>query len=349
MSDTPLSTPLTSSSIFAKERIGQASSPPVVIVGLPRSGSSFLAHVLSALDGWYLFDDLYPYQKAEACGANGALSAKQLSTFLNGLAWETRARIKWERNFSAPKMSWEDVDGMEAAVQQAFEVESGGWNEVLQEWMVRLAQHHNCVHWGYKTPQDFMHMQELTQLFPGVKFVFIMRDPRKVMRSLKNLPNEKGGDGDRKQYHPIAYSLYWKMAYERVQAFIDSGLAPVHTIRFEELVANPTQQAEAIAEFLGTSVSAPVDTKKGNSSFQSQRQIEMTDTESWICEKLAGSTMEQAGYGLSAATPKLGDIPELVRVSAQFTWFQAHRAITNPEKRTSILNFAKSLLLRKRP
>jgi len=245
-------------------------------------------------------------------------------------------------------MSWEEVDQMETAVRQGFESESGCWHEVLQEWLVRLAHHHNCAYWGYKTPQDFMHMEELSQLFPGVKFIFIMRDPRKVMRSLKNLPNEKGGDGDRKQYHPIAYSVYWKMAYERVQAFIDSGLAPVHVIRFEELIADPNQHAQTLAAFLTTSVSSPVEVKQGNSSFQSQRQIEMTDTECWLCEKLAGSTMEKAGYSLSGAQPKLRDIPELVRISVQFTWFQVYRATTNPEKRASILNFIKSLFRKKK-
>ncbi|MGK7889275.1 MAG: sulfotransferase [Leptolyngbyaceae cyanobacterium] len=339
-------TSLSSSPIFSTGRVGQDFSPPVIVVGLPRSGSSFLSHVLSTLEGWYLFDDLYPYQKAQACGAKGVLSSQQLTKFLDGLAWATRARIKWERNFAAPQMTWEDVDKMEDLVQQAFETEDCNWHEVLQEWMVRLAQHHDCTHWGYKTPQDFMHMGELTRLFPGVRFVFIMRDPRKVMRSLKNLPNEKGGDGDRKQYHPIAYSLYWKMAYERVQTFIDSGLAPVHIIRFEELIADPNQQAQALADFLDTTVSAPVEVKQGNSSFKSQQQIEMTDTECWLCEKLAGTTMEKAGYALSQAKPRIRDIPELIRVSTQFTWFQLHRIITEPEGRSSILAFISSLLQR---
>ncbi|NEQ95386.1 MAG: sulfotransferase [Cyanothece sp. SIO2G6] len=342
-------TPLSSSLIFSTHRVGGDSAPPVIVVGLPRSGSSFLAHLLSTLEGWYLFDDLYPYQKAQACGASGILSSQQLAKFVEALAWATRARIKWERNFSAPQMTWEDVDKMEAAVRQVFEVEGGKWHEVLQEWMMRLAQHHNCTRWGYKTPQDFMHMEKLTRLFPGVKFVFIMRDPRKVMRSLKNLPNEKGGDGDRKQYHPIAYSLYWKMAYERVQTFIDSGLAPVHIIRFEELVTEPDLQAQTLAQFLGTTVSGPTEVKQGNSSFKSQQQIEMTDTECWICEKLAGATMVKAGYSLSQIRPRFRDIPELLRISTQFVWFQLHRATTDPEKRSSILAVATSFFRRTTP
>ena len=50
-------------SIVASRGSGQ----PLIIVGLPRSGTSFLAHVLSAIDDWYVFDDLYCVQKAMAC------------------------------------------------------------------------------------------------------------------------------------------------------------------------------------------------------------------------------------------------------------------------------------------
>ena len=38
--------------------VNQETTPPVIVVGLPRSGSSYLAHVLSCLEGWFIFDDL---------------------------------------------------------------------------------------------------------------------------------------------------------------------------------------------------------------------------------------------------------------------------------------------------
>ena len=46
-------------------------SAPVIVVGMPRSGSSFLSHVLSQLPGWYVFDDLYLQDKVKEIGAEG--------------------------------------------------------------------------------------------------------------------------------------------------------------------------------------------------------------------------------------------------------------------------------------
>ncbi|WP_107666876.1 hypothetical protein [Cyanothece sp. BG0011] len=53
------------SPLFSTTPVVEQSTPPVIVVGLPRSGSSFLAHTLSTLKDWYVFDDLMIYQKVQ--------------------------------------------------------------------------------------------------------------------------------------------------------------------------------------------------------------------------------------------------------------------------------------------
>ncbi|MGD1897209.1 MAG: sulfotransferase [Phormidesmis sp.] len=343
---------ITSQTLVSTFSTSSSSTPPVIVVGLPRSGSSYLAHVLSCLDDWFIFDDLYPYQKAAIANITPtddlSTAPERLKKFINQLSWQLWAKIKYEENFQVPDLSLEAPFEMEEALITALQKQpSLTWPQVLEEWMMRLALHDNKHRWGYKTPQDFMHMDELAQLFPGVKFIYILRDPRNMMRSFKNLPRVKtdgSQDGESRQYHPAVYALYWKNAYEKVQTFIQQGTAPVEVVKFEELVQAPEATAERLAAFLETTVSGNVITERTNASAKNTPPVELTPTETLICEKITGRSMQAAGYKLIQPTPKLLDIFDLLRTSATFTRYQIGRIITNKKARTSVIAFAKSLL-----
>jgi len=258
------------SPLFSPAPVVQKRTAPVIVVGLPRSGSSFLSHVLSSLDDYYVFDDLYLLQQVQALGAeNRPLTSGELRKLTGFLGWAVRARIRYEDSFRAPDCTWEDMDRMVEAVRTAFEDKAVYWHTLLEEWLTRLAWHHGRRRWGYKTPQDFHHLDLLTDRFPGARFVFIMRDPRRMMASMKYV---RDADGDPRQYHPIVYALYWRMARRAVDAFRAKDRAPVHEVRFEALVSDPDGEARRLAAFLSTSVSATVELGGTNTSFKAGRR-----------------------------------------------------------------------------
>lgn len=354
---TALETTTLEAIVKSSSRVCQVSSPPVIVVGLPRSGSSYLAHVLSCLDDWFIFDDLYPYQKAAASGVSSTFdfysSPEKLQTFVNMLSWQLWAKIKFEENFQVPNLDLDDPFEMERSLLTTFENiaseerQTLTWPVVLEEWMTRLALHSDKHRWGYKTPQDFMHMDELSSLFPGVKFIYILRDPRKMMRSFKNLPKVKtdgAQDGESRQYHPAVYALYWKNAYEKVQDFIKRGKAPVEVVKFEDLIQNPEAVASRLADFLDTRVEGNVITEKANSSMRNGPPVELTPTEIAICEKVAGASMRSAGYHLSGASPQVHDLFDLLTVSTTFARYQIERILTDKKARSSVIAFLKSVL-----
>lgn len=343
--------PELNSAISNTSRVVQDSTSPVIVVGLPRSGSSYLAHVLSCLKDWFVFDDLYPYQKAAALSISSSLDlAKErelLREFINSLTWQLRAKIKYEQNFSIPNVSWDDTFEMEDVLLKALDQEPLTWPQVLEEWMMRLTLSVGKERWGYKTPQDFMHMDELSDLFPGVKFIYILRDPRKMMRSFKNLPQVKthgSQDGESRQYHPLVYALYWKKAYEEVQAFAKRCKAPVETVKFEDLVESPEKVAGRLAEFLNTEIVGNVALEKGNTSFKNTSPRELTNTETLICEKIAGSAMQSIGYPTSNPKPKLSDVVDLLNTSTTFSIYQIQRIISDKKARASVTAFIKRLI-----
>ncbi len=331
--------------------MARPSMPPVIVVGLPRSGSSYLSHVLSCMDDWFIFDDLYPYQKAASLGLDSAVELSSrpdlLEEYVSQLTWQLRAKIKFEKNFKIPNLDLDEVAAMERAILQTLrERPTLTWPQVLEEWIMRLAHHGGKCRWGYKTPQDFMHMDELTDIFPGVRFIYILRDPRKVMRSFKNLPRVKTDgrqDGESRQYHPIVYALYWKIAYDKVQDFSRRNRAPVEVVKFEDLVETPVAVAERLAGFLGTQVTGQVILERVNSSFKQGSVRELTHTEITICEKIAGSQMQKSGYKLFYLQPHLSDMVDLVKTSVDFLAYQLQRMVTNKRARTSIMAFLKNL------
>ncbi len=336
------------SPLFSITPLVKKSKPPVVIVGLPRSGSSFLSNVLSQLDDWYVFDDLYAYQQVKSMKIKDDqyLTSAQIKQLLNKLGWSLRARIKHNNYSFQHDCTWDDVDKMEECAFQTFEGQDVLWDQVLEEWLTRIALHHDRHNWGYKTPQDFMHMDALHDLFPEIKFVFLVRNPRKVMSSFKNLPEEKGVDGTNRQYHPLAYALYWKMAYQKVTKFIKTKKAPVHIIQFEKLVANPDEQAQQLASFLDTKMSKAIEVKNKNTSFQGQKKRNLTATEVWICQLITGKYMQEMGYKIEEnIRPQFKDLSEILNITSKFSVYQIERlsSYRSSLKQVSIVNYLKNL------
>ena len=324
------------------------STPPsLIVVGLPRSGSSFMAHVLSTLKDLWVFDDLYVVQKAEAI-TFGPMTDTQLERFVDRLAWETRARIKWEQDFETPPVTLDDIDRMEIDLLARLRGSSPLWHDIASDWITELAGASNCSQWGYKTPQDFLHLERLHRVWPETRFIHLLRDPRDIMASYKNLEVWKGGDGDPRSYHPVAYALYWRMSQRRLQEAKRRGVPSIETVRFEDLVADPDAVAERLAGFLSTQQLRSAVVASHNTSRSSGPKRALTDTEQWICQRLAGIEISEAGYELRNVSPKVGDIPEVLRVTKDFVVFQLGRLATDPEKRQSILNVGRSLASRTR-
>lgn len=337
--------------LFETTKVVKKHNPPVIVIGLPRSGTTFLSHVLSCMDGLYVFDDLYPYQEAKALSLEGNLTKEQQSNYLNKLSWSARAKVRFKKNIYAfsPKCTWAEIDALEDAVLKTFRDREVTWPMLLEEWMTRLSIFHNCQRWGYKTPQDFMHLDEILDIFPTAQFIFVMRDPRKVMTSFKNLPKQrskgKAPDGVVGQYHPIIYAQYWKMAYCKTMTFINNNpKANVFVVKFEDLIADPEHEATKIAKFLNTKIQKSVQVKRINTSFSSVVNYSLTDTEVWLCELAIGRVMQQAGYELWNLKPKFIDIPNFVNTSFSFLNYQVYRLIMDSRARYSIVTYIKNLI-----
>ncbi len=88
------------------------------------------------------------------------------------------------------------------------------------------------------------HIRTLTQWFPQVRFVHLIRDVRGVHRSKKNTISTKG----RKMSESVLQSArIWNRKLAMIQA---SGQQPV-LVRYEDLMEQPEQQLTRVLEHLG--------------------------------------------------------------------------------------------------
>jgi hypothetical protein len=302
--------------------------PPLIVVGLPRSGSSFFSHILSQIPDWYVFDDLYLHRRALALGATGPLSDEQLDKLLHFLGWQIRARLKFGL-YAIPNVAEPEVERMNAALKAAFSGKGISWAELQEEWMTRLGRRANCTRWGYKMPQAFVYMEDLRRCYPGVKIIYLMRHPSDVLASFKHMTPDSQ-DGNPRQYHPLVYAYYWRAAMRSYRSNAGEALLE----KFEDLVSNPLESALRVADFIGATRPESVDTpQKANTSFSGKKiDRSLSGLETWLLNRIAGEEMRAAGYELRAKSVKLGDFVDFMRVSLVFARYRLQLLLNGSDK-----------------
>lgn len=133
--------------------------------------------------------------------------------------------------------------------------------EILKRFMTHEAKQAGKSIVCEKTPQHVFYITELLRLFPNAKVINIVRDPRSVLASQKNkwkrrklgssfMP-KKESIRLRINYHPITMSQLWNAAVGAGEAMSDQR--NVTSIRYEDLLKNPTEILEQLCQFVDIS------------------------------------------------------------------------------------------------
>lgn len=310
--------------LFRTDRMAQegATRSNVIVVGLPRSGSSFLSHVLSQIPDWYVFDDLYLYRAAVRYKALGVLDDDKLRKLLHFLGWQIRSRLRFGL-YAIPKVAEDEVEAMNEALFTCFSGQGATWVDLQEEWLVRLGDRLGCRNWGYKMPGAFRQLDMVFEAYPQMKAIFLLRAPHEVLSSYKHMPKDSQ-DGDPAQYHPVAYAWYWRAAaraWSRAQKRYPDR---VTLIRFHDLVRDPSAAASEMATFLGATVPQNVTApEKPNSSFagEQRKRPGLTYLETQITKRITGGPAAELGFPPVPEPPdhSAADYLDLVRSTWRFS------------------------------
>ena len=163
--------------------------------------------------------------------------------------------------------------------------------------------------WGEKTPGHFAYLDTLLTWYPQAKVLYLIRDPRAVVASVKNTPwSEKNAD---------IITHRWRRAANILARWEHDSR--VHGVKYESLVTHPNRELEAICAHLDVTFdasmlspseeSSPIISQTGWRVAHLKKALQPVTSESverWrseldrddiaAIETLARSEMERFGY-----------------------------------------------------
>jgi hypothetical protein len=105
------------------------------------------------------------------------------------------------------------------------------------------------VRWGDKTPMYMAHLQLLERLFPGARYVHLIRDGRDTAQSFLSMPS---GVVTESWNHPrsvAAFACQWRTEVRDARALGRRAGGRYHELRYERLVEDPERAVREICAF----------------------------------------------------------------------------------------------------
>lgn len=209
--------------------------PPVFVVGCPRSGTSFLYHLLLSAGGFAEFHtQMNVYDVLEPMyGDLGVRKNKEaaIREWLQSKAFR--------------------VSGLEAAeIEAKVLAECQGAGDFLRIVMEEVARKQGVDRWIDSTPTNMPHMLRIQKDLGDALFVHIIRDARDVALSLDKRSWSRPLPWD-KQKSLLAAGLYWEWIVRKGRQLGSMLKSKYMEVRYEDLVERPRETLPAIGSFLG--------------------------------------------------------------------------------------------------
>ena len=283
-------------------------SSPVILVGLPRSGSTLVSRILNDSLNCFVINDFYYLQYVESVDGYIKSDQETKRKLVDFIIEQVRNRtkpkeLKDEVWFGLPfsEQDLQKANDFATAYKASAEIKS--WAQILQDIMQFLAKLANKPIWGYNTPQDYLNFDTISSAFPKAKFIFLLRSPLATLLSYKYYwtvaPKFRG---DRGRYHPVIQSLAWKTC---VNTYFDlrekHGSSRCTLVKFEDALDNTEQALADISHFSGINFpKIDLGAFGHNSSLSKQGKKKehkrITGLEAKICYLLTKKDLYKLGY-----------------------------------------------------
>ncbi|MEL7083835.1 MAG: sulfotransferase [Cyanobacteria bacterium J06597_1] len=315
---------------------------PVILVGMPRSGSTILSRLLNESPELFIVNDFYLLQRAEGLGVlKSDLDASEAKCFAANVIRRIKCRIEREDSTDIEDALCitpsQEAELEEYALSVATE-ESRSWHEILSSIMHKAGEMMGKPHWGYNTPQDYLHIDTLFDVYPDARIVFLLRDPRGMLKSYKNVVNN--GYHAINRYHPVIQTLAWRTA-ARVYFQAKQKGQSVLLVRYEDVIEKTNSTLQSIAEFCDIDIPELDLADFGNNSSYSMgpsKKKSLCESEKWLCEAMARTEMLKLDYELSDSQFKLNDTGYLLSISVKVLQFYVSKAFSSRDVRKRIQN-----------
>lgn len=208
---------------------------PIFIVGCPRSGTSFLYHLLLSSGG---FAEFHTQMNA----------FDVLEPVFGDLRVERRRRAMMDEWLRSKAFAVSGLDAKTIDAKVMARCRNG--SDFMRIVMGEIAGKQNTDCWIDSTPTNIPHMLRIGRDFPEARFIHIIRDARDVALSLDKHRWSRPLPWD-KPRSLLAAGLYWEWIVRKGRRFGAELGNSYMEVRYEELVERPAPALEKIGHFLG--------------------------------------------------------------------------------------------------
>ncbi len=198
--------------------------------------------------------------------------------------------------------------------------------QIYAKFLIQATEEDGKYHPCEQTPRNVYYLSEILRIFPGARFVHMIRDPRAVLSSqrgkwkrrkfAKIKPSWVEVIRSWANYHPIVTTKLWMAANKAADDFPHQD--KLHSVKFEDVLDNPEKTLKALCSFLeipyyinminipqtGSSHLPDNFEKKGiTTEARSRWKKELPGADIYWAERLAGDYMVRYGYPLLKNKP----------------------------------------------
>jgi hypothetical protein len=293
-----------------------AAGPPLLVLGVRRSGTTLLRVMLDRSSQLAVPDESY-FVPQLAARHRGPLDA---GSFVDDLR-RIGTLVEWGVDPERVRARLRDGMATGEAIGAIFET---------------YAADRGKERWGDKTPMYMQYLPLLEALFPQALYVHLVRDGRDVARSFLAMPE---GVVTRTWAHPRSvpdFACEWRTEVEAArQLGARVGSGRYLEVRYEALVAEPERELQAICAFAGLPYepdllrhSEGIDVSAKPHQRSLERPLtpgirdwrkEMAPADAAAFEDVAGELLAALGYELSTGAPR----PPSARARARLASYRA--------------------------
>ena len=314
---------------------------PLVIVGQARSGTSFLTRLLADTRRFALINDAYVIQYLDGLGAGSTLDLRRRRRLADFILMRIRSQLVSDderQMYRSLYLTPEQLCQLQERTDRFVEGCQTGW-DLIEAMLSATAELSDCQVWGWKSPPDYMHVERILAKFPGARFIFVIRDPFKMMRSYKNWPWDEG----RFRYHPLIQAFVWRSVVEEFQRIGGDTNSQILLVQFENLVNQTPSLRARLTEFVGQ-FDWPETAKEviPNSSMRGFSK-ELTRIEWKICKRMTGPYLKRFNYDARRARWQGSGVLDFLRSSVMCAWYYGVLALRSRDMRKRLKLYIASL------
>jgi len=196
--------------------------------------------------------------------------------------------------------------------EQVGQCAPGDFATVFGRLLEEYARRQGRPRWGEKSPYSYRWAKDMMKWFPAATFVHIIRDPRDVAASLRDV---RFTDGLHYWFttSPAVVGLEWRESTNVAEQLQKSCPSRYRALRYEDLVTQPEETVRALCKFVDEEflpeildVTNRLPFGDSNSSFEQLQGISrnpigrgrerLGPAELWWLERFAGSGLGRWGY-----------------------------------------------------